>query len=936
MCQMMLKQKATSANRFLKTSDILEVVDEVLAMPSFAGVDKERLVEELEVRFTVVTADHQTLGGKDDHKAWLPARRIEITWRYWDRYRLHLEERVPGSAVDSVDKVTNDVLERIEDPLRPGPWDRRGLVMGHVQSGKTANYCGLVCKAADAGYKVIIVLSGIHNSLRSQTQIRLEEGFLGFMNDALGDGQQTFKPIGVGLIDSSIRANTGTNRTQLGDFNEKVAKQFGIHPGGLPLVFVVKKNVSVLQNLIGWITSSADAQDETTGRKFVRNVPALIVDDEADLASVDTRQQEFDEDGNPDEDHNPTRTNGYIRQLLRSFEKVAYVGYTATPFANIYIHDRGFTKAHGEDIFPRSFIVNIPAPSNYMGPARIFGLREDEEAGLEEIASLPIVRPVSDYADSSEVSETSGWMPPKLQDRTEHIPFYKGQRTVPPSLREAIMAFLLATTVRKQREKGVLFNSMLVHVVRFTKVQKEVATQVELALKDIQQRLKNGDGDRKPSITDEFEALWKRDFVPTTKRCAGILGNVKLVLPSWGVVRKALESVAAGIRIKTINGSAGDVLDYEDHKHTGMDVIAIGGDKLSRGLTLEGLSITYFLRASRMYDTLMQMGRWFGYREKYIDVCRLYTTAELLEWFAHIAAASEELLREFAHMVNVGATPKDYGLKVRSHPAMLVTSAVKMRHGTEMQLSFSGDISETIIFKRDGRWLSDNFNAVQSWLETLGSSNAGGNTSGGYTWSVPVKAILELLTNYKTHEDARRADTLLLSRYIKAQEKNGELVDWTVRLVSSGKGATTAIAGRPVGLITRAQYPEEQRSDRDRYTIRRLVSPVDEQIDLTEQEHAKAIAITVQDWENDKRPTKAEIAPTSPSGKATRESREKSRGMLLIYPLDASSVLLPDGKPPATPIIGIAVSFPKSDTAVEISYTVNNVFTSRGGDDDSI
>jgi hypothetical protein len=360
-----------------------------------------------------------------------------------------------------------------------------------------------VCKAADAGYKVVIVLSGVHNSLRSQTQIRVEEGFLGIMND-VGNTQQTFKPVGVGLIDSSIRANTGTNRTQLGDFNEKVAKQFGIHPGGLPLVFVVKKNIRVLNNLIKWIRSCADAQDETTGRKYVRNVPALIIDDEADLASVDTRQQEFDEDGKPDEEHDPTKTNRNIRLLLRSFEKVAYVGYTATPFANIYIHEKSSTRELGDDLFPRSFIVNIPPPSNYMGPARIFGLQEDEDAGLDEVSPLPIVRPVSDHADSDDVDETSGWMPPKLEGKTNHIPRFQGSRAVPPSLREAIMAFLLATAVRKQREKGALFNSMLAHVVRYTKVQKEVAAQVELALRDIQQRLKNGDGDRKPTIIDEF------------------------------------------------------------------------------------------------------------------------------------------------------------------------------------------------------------------------------------------------------------------------------------------------------------------------------------------------------------------------------------------------------------------------------------------------
>lgn len=935
----MLKQRTLTAGPFLKNKDIQEVVREVLAMPSFIETDQDRLEKELEERFTVFTGEHQTLGNDDDHKAWIPLRDNR---RYWDRYLLYLQERIPPSAVDSVDRVTEDVLERIENPLRPGLWDRRGLVMGHVQSGKTANYCGLVSKAADAGYKVIVILSGVHNSLRSQTQIRLDEGFLGFMNVTIKEGNQTFKPVGVGLIDSSIRANTGTNRSQLGDFNEKVAKQFGIHPGGLPLVFVVKKNVSVLSNLIKWINSCGQTQDETTGRKFVRNVPALIIDDEADLGSVDTRQQEFDENGKPDEDHNPTKTNENIRLLLRAFEKVAYVGYTATPFANIYIHEKGATSELGDDIFPRSFIVNIPPPSNYMGPAQIFGIREDEDAGLVEVTSLPILRAIKDYAKTNkfgevDLDESFGWMPPKLEARTEHVPRYEGNRMVPPSLREAILAFILATAVRKHREKGILFNSMLVHVARFTKIQKEVATQVEQALKDIIQRLRNGDGNRKPNILDDFQELWIREktgFVDTTKRCSEILGNKSLVLPEWGVIYPALECIASGIRIKTINGSAGDVLDYEKHKDTGMDVIAVGGDKLSRGLTLEGLSVSYFLRASKMYDTLMQMGRWFGYRGKYIDVCRLYTTTELLDWFAHIAAASEELQLEFQHMVDVGGTPRDYGLKVRSHPAMLVTSAVKMRHGTEMRLSYSGDISETIIFKREAKWLSLNFNAVDSWLRTIGPFILGGIIKGGYTWRVAAPAVLELLSKYRTHEDARRANTDLLTRYIKVQTEHNELVEWTVRLVSSGLSrSTSTIGGLDVGLITRAPYPDQQ-ARADRYTIRRLVSPTDEQIDLTEEERINALNMTIEKWQNDKRPSKSEEPPTTPGGMQIRRSRPKTRGMLLIYPLDPKEVDLPKDSPKA--VIGIGLSFPKSDTASEISYTVNNVFTIMGRFDENL
>ena len=534
--QLMLSESAVAVGGVLTPQAIAEKVDEVLAMPTFKGVDRERLISALEHRFTIFTAPHRTLSADENHVVWLPAKRGRIEWRYWNRYKLYLDkQRMPQSAIDSIDSVSEDVLGRLEDPDRDGPWDRRGLVVGNVQSGKTANYSGLVCKAADAGYKVIIVLAGIHNSLRSQTQIRLDDSFLGFTSEIKpGERQQIFTPTGVGLLDSQIRANTGTNRAEKGDFNKTVANQFGINPGGLPLLFVIKKNVGVLKNVLGWITSSADGADQE-GRKFVRNVPVLVVDDEADLASVDTRAQSFDEDGNPDPDHDPARTNEFIRRILRAFEKVAYVGYTATPFANIYIHDKGWTKELGEDLFPRSFIVNLPAATNYMGPSRVFGISQDEDAGLEEVEPLPLIRTVNDYAASDAVDEQQGWMPPKLVNKTGHIPLFDGKPTVPPSLRTAILSFLLSTTVRTiRRDDGPKHNSMLVHVVRYTRVQELVGQQVSEELKAIVQRLQHGDGSRTPNILEEFEELWQHDFVPTNKECARIASPTEAPpLPNW-------------------------------------------------------------------------------------------------------------------------------------------------------------------------------------------------------------------------------------------------------------------------------------------------------------------------------------------------------------------------------------------------------------------
>lgn len=930
-CQLTLAQRQSEQPVPLNGQDIASEVDKFIEMSGYEDLDRQSLIRNLEQMFTVYAPDHQTIGSGDDHQPWLPAKQGAMVWRYWDRYKKYLAGRLPQSGVESIDRVTGDVLERLEYPRRSGMWDRRGLVMGNVQSGKTANYCGLICKAADAGYEVVIVFSGIHNSLRSQTQIRLDEGFLGFMSEPLAGGKQAFRRIGVGLLDRGIVANTATNRTERGDFNRTVANQFGIQPGGKPLLFVIKKNVSVLKNLNRWIASHANAYDPETKRHYIREVPVLVIDDEADLASVDTRKQAIGEDGAPDPDHDPAKTNEQIRLLLRAFEKVAFVGYTATPFANIYIYEKSWTPRLGDDLFPRSFIVSIPPPSNYIGPARVFGIAENEDVGLEEVTPLPVVREVEDNAETDALDETRGWMPPRLVDKTQHKPLYRGEPVIPPSLREAMFSFVLSATVKKIRRCDPRHSTMLVHVVRYTNVQERVAVQVEVALKEIVQRLEHGDGGRHPSVIEEFKGLWVRDFEPTSEQCRKILQEV-LTLPEWSEIEENLLSVASSIRVKIINGSAGDVLDYEVNREAGMNLIAIGGDKLSRGLTLEGLTTSYFLRASRMYDTLMQMGRWFGYRDHYADLCRLYTSAELVEWLTHIAAASEELRREFEHMVNVGGTPRDYGLKIRSHPALLVTSAVKMRSGTRLKLSFAGTISETIIFRRDPKWLRFNMRTMDTWLDSLGKPTD--SKQGSYNWrNIDSARILDFLSAYETHPDALRASSKLLANYIRRQNEleNKELTDWTVRLCG-GDGDECQYTSSKLGVRLVIRQPHPKKQTPSRYTIRRLVNPSDEAADLDSTEYEKALSSTVEHWEKSSRRGKTS-RPKRPGGPEIRENRDVSKGLMLLYPLDPVVADLPGGSPA---VLGVALSFPKSDNAKEVEYIVDNIFMRQGGDDDSL
>jgi len=295
--------------------------------------NREAAIEELMSRFSLWIGQTTTLKNEVGHVAWLTADR-KSGWRYWPRYRDWMEKQLSYKAVESLNQVTDNILGMLEDPLRNGTWDRRGLVVGHVQSGKTGNYTGLICKAADAGYKIIIVLAGLHNNLRSQTQIRLEEGFLGYETTASSNVRNV---VGVGEIDSdhTIFPNCATFRAESGDFNRRVARHLAISPEERPWLFVVKKNKTVLAELLKWVQNQvADVSQPATTNTSVQDdlprvikkatkLPLLIIDDEADNASVDTGEQLFDSEGNPDEEHLPTTINRLIRRILFSFTRSA-------------------------------------------------------------------------------------------------------------------------------------------------------------------------------------------------------------------------------------------------------------------------------------------------------------------------------------------------------------------------------------------------------------------------------------------------------------------------------------------------------------------------------------------------------------------------------------------------------------------------------------
>ncbi|MFC1817482.1 Z1 domain-containing protein [Thermodesulfobacteriota bacterium] len=891
-------------------------------------IDEKKLFNLLEaVHSPSINEDAGILENNEAHEEWfnpdtnLPLHK-DFNWHYWDHYRqfLLLKKKWPAQIVGSLDRFSSLVLSRMEAPERDGPWDRRGMVVGNVQSGKTANYTALITKAADAGYKLFVILAGVHNSLRSQTQERLNEEFLGYDLDVIQRITGQERRIGVRRMFPNHRVvNTLTSSADKGDFRRAVANQAGIIPSltGDPIILIVKKHVAILRNLIEWATSLG--QIDNQGRRVVQDIPFLLIDDECDYASVNTRKPIRDEYGKIVEDWDPAKTNMRIRQLLSSFSKSIYVGYTATPYANIFIHKDDPHPQYGEDLFPKHFLISLPQPTNYVGPEEVFGLRDDPDVAIQAVTPLPLVREVDD-------SET--FIP------GSHNPSLSVNE-LPGSLKNSIKAFLLVCAARRIRVSGVVHNSMLVHVTRFTRVQGLVRDLIGTELTNLTARIMSGS-----DSLDDFREIWEEDFLSTSLEMKS-RGFKDSMIHDWDEVRLKLLDAVRSIRLKGINGEIGDTLDYRlaeartreriengeevPWEEKGISVIAIGGDKLSRGLTLDGLSVSYYLRAARMYDTLMQMGRWFGYREGYNDLCRIYTTGELIEWYRHIALANRELKNEFDYMEMIGSSPEKFGLKVRNHPGRLaITSAGKSRATERMRINFAGRCHRTIVF--NPQYSAANIDAVEKLISGIGREpdRKFDEKKPRYYWKgVSPDLVVTFLNLYTTQDDAKRiVDPARMGEYIEKQIPRGELTDWHVVMVSNvpgkavhnfkiGKYNVLSVLRKPLRPVTK-----------DIISIGTLTSPIDEYIDFTKEEYDALKKLY------ETRGGSGEIDEQQFAAFA-RQRRPETRGLILIYfPAcnDEKDARLRYGLA-GNEVVGFAISFPGSDTAEDVDYIVNSVFS---------
>lgn len=721
-----------------------------LARKEVTGKDLETLYDEMRIQHGVLIETGAALVAPG-FSPWFDARRRQETeWFYWDRYRTHLAHAgFPGPVLEAMNEKTNRIIELCGDPQADAPFDRRGMVMGDVQAGKTGNYTALVSKAADVGYKVIIIIAGIHENLRSQTQMRIDEGLIGRNSDvsrlqrAPDDGL-----VGVGKIDQSRIPSAMTSRQA--DFRKGQADQRIplVNMEKEPIVFVIKKNASVLKNFLTWLK----AFNLTRGGGTI-NQPMILIDDEADNASINVAK-------GPEA---VSRINGQIRALLNLFGKSSYVAFTATPFANIFINPDLEHEEAGRDLFPEHFLIALDRPGNYYGAEKVFLGEPEDESG----------KPTRD-----------------IDDNEPHLPLKmpKGQqvRDLPGSLMTAIRTFIVSGAIRDLRGQRDKHHSMLVNVSHLTSVQTDVANLIRHRMNEIIRPALNLHCNLPP---DEAEANAE-------------VSAMRLVFDNeypdsgvgWQDILPRLSGVAGRAAVYEVNSKSGEKLEYpeiKDPENDQVTAIAVGGYSLSRGLTLEGLTISYFLRNSKAYDTLLQMARWFGYRPGYEDLCRVWIKEEASRWYSHIAEASEELRQDLRYMAASGASPRDFGLRVQRHPSALeVTARNKAGSGQEVIVDVSlsrSRIETTVIHDDDPSGAAEaNRNAVVRLHDRLSGHTYKMDGESKLFRKVPSNFVKDYLQDFRNHPDAERTQTEPVIRYIEEREDEN-LSEWDVVFVGSEK-----------------------------------------------------------------------------------------------------------------------------------------------------
>ena len=664
-------------------------------------------------------------------------------WYSYKQFLTHAKGFAP-QVLDSLDQASSDVVDLLGDPTQSGSWKRRGLVIGDVQSGKTATYIGIVNKAADAGFKLVVLLTGGTESLRKQTQYRVDEGFLGKDSTVVHD-----KVIGVGEFPTQTQFLRGQGMTtHAKDFvgSSLAGQAVHIDPNAdHPYVFVIKKNKTPLTNLITWLSG------QFNGEQF--DIPMLVVDDESDYASVNTNYRATG-------DTNPTIINQKIRELLALTTRSSYMAFTATPFANVFIDHNSFDEALKDDLFPHHYIFALSSPSNYVGAEKYFGN-----------SGVALSNGLVDITDAHDV------FPPKHKSHLA-VP------TLPASLEDAIRAFVVASAIRLARGDHSA-RSMLVNVSRFKNVQSQVYDLVSHEFGKMKAAIEIH---AQPPVTgdDSHKVLLQLAETFTTYFADSQL--------TWTQVRDKLFAAVFDNTVELVNSSRDKASDDKVR-----NMIAVGGDVLSRGLTLEGLTVSYFYRIVGAADTLLQMARWFGYRPGYEDLVRVWISPDVSDQFRFVSEVTDELRGQIREMRELGKTPEDFGLMVRKHPETLAITAKRgVAEAHSMIISLSGRRIETTKIPAANTVLLGNDAAVRDFIVAIDADDPhGGWDQHGLAYrgkvGVSKDRIADLLEAFRYD----RGNLILanaLHKIIRDQAAPA-FQDWTVGLVGGNGAAVQLIPG---------------------------------------------------------------------------------------------------------------------------------------------
>lgn len=787
----------------------------------------KRVSEEIERIRTLVPPP--TMRGDNESIGWYLGPTAQS--RYWNAYRALLEAKNwDHSAIKDLDNASTKIVALLDHPGTPA-FNRRGLVLGYVQSGKTANFTAVIAKAADAGYKMFVVLSGLTNKLRRQTQERLEQELRG---PHAGEWLSLTAP-----DDDFTRAYDRNADALLNpQTNQKV-------------VCVVKKNGFRLRLLRDWFKAAS--------APTIASCPVLIIDDEADQASLNAARA-----------GGTSRINALLREILGTIQKVAYIGYTATPFANVFVD-----PSDPADLYPRDFILDLPRPTDYFGPERIFGRDRLAGDGTEESEGLDVIRLVP----TEEV--------PHLRPQGRGAAFQFDLSRC-PSLQTAIEYFWIATAVRWLRGQRNRHSSMLVHTTQYASIHHNFKVPLQQFCTRTGQALAADEA----GTVNRLRTLWENE--------SASVSDARYKRSSFAEVRKVLPDVIRECQVIVENYQTihEERLVYGDKPGV---FLVIGGSVLARGLTLEGLVTSFFVRTSNAYDTLLQMGRWFGYRHGYEDLPRVWMTDELRGYFYDLATVEQEIRYDILRYERETITPLQFAPRIRTHPQLMITSRLKMQHAVECDVSYSRQAIQTTMFRhRDALWLGRNLAAARDLLNRASASGSREDRREGPLFrNVGVEHVARFISAYEVHErsDQFRRDALL--DYIKAENNANGLMKWNVAVMGQRKdvlGSIEVSNGVKANLIRRSRLKGIGLQD-GYANIGALMSEPDVALDLDRRPEAGAAGRLDMLQE--------------------RANRLPDHGLVILYPVSARSA--PDkskrNREPLDAIenvVGLALVFPDS------------------------